>query len=471
MAWIGQQWWKIRLILVVIGFLVFASTFVSAQERREEHEGLGYKRQVEWNNVIRVVNHTSQSAKSGYKKVWPDMKFGWRIVLGTILGFFGAGFASVGGVGGGGIYVPMFALIIGFDEKSSTAMSKCMIVGGATATCFYNLRQKHPTLDLPIIDYDLALLFQPMLMLGISIGVALNVIFADWMITVLLIICFMVPSTKSFFRGIETWKRETVKKEAASHLQSNGMDAEAPAHNNTNPTEPEETKTTKVSMLKNVHWKELGILTAVWVVVLALQIAKNYTRTCSVQYWLLNFLQIPVTVGVTSYEAVSLYKGRRVIASKGEAVTEWRVIRLIVYCGFGILAGITGGLLGVGGGFILNPMFLEIGIPPQVSSATSIFVMTFSSSMSVVEYYLLKRFPVPFALYFAAVATISAVVGQYLVGKVIKILGRASLIIFILFGMIFTSAVSLGGVGIARVVESIEHKEYMGFENICKYQQ
>lgn len=32
----------------------------------------------------------------------------------------------------------------------------------------------------------------------------------------------------------------------------------------------------------------------------------------------------------------------------------------------------------------------------QVSSATATFAMTFSASMSVVEYYLLKRFPVPY---------------------------------------------------------------------------
>lgn len=66
-----------------------------------------------------------------------------------------------------------------------------MITGGAAATVFYNLRQRHPTLELPIIDYDLALLFQPMLVLGISIGVSFNVIFADWMITILLIIIFL----------------------------------------------------------------------------------------------------------------------------------------------------------------------------------------------------------------------------------------------------------------------------------------
>lgn len=53
------------------------------------------------------------------------MEFGWKVVVGSIVGFFGAALGSVGGVGGGGIFVPMLTLIIGFDPKSSTAISKC----------------------------------------------------------------------------------------------------------------------------------------------------------------------------------------------------------------------------------------------------------------------------------------------------------------------------------------------------------
>lgn len=48
------------------------------------------------------------------------------------------------------------------------------------------------------------------------------------------------------------------------------------------------------------------------------------------------------------------------------------------------------------------------------------------------------------ALYFVAVSTIAAIIGQYVVRKVIAILGRASLIIFILATTIFVSAISLG---------------------------
>lgn len=67
------------------------------------------------------------------------------------------------------------------------------------------------------------------------------------------------------------------------------------------------------------------------------------------------------------FEAISLYKGRRVIASKGTDGKNFKVHQLVLYCACGVLAGVVGGLLGLGGGFIMGPMFLEMGVPPQVS--------------------------------------------------------------------------------------------------------
>lgn len=102
-------------------------------------------------------------------------------------------------------------------------------------------------------------------------------------------------------------------------------------------------------------------------------------------------------------------------------------------------------------------------------------------------------------------ATIAALVGQHVVRRVIALLGRASIIIFILAMTIFVSAISLGiyiysffilivkmtnisahfffsvfltmksdvldnfagGVGIANMIEKLENKDYMGFDNLC----
>lgn len=73
-----------------------------------------------------------------------------------------------------------------------------------------------------------------------------------------------------------------------------------------------------------------------------------------------------MALGVTSFQAIRLYKGKTVIASKGDQQTQWRPYQLIMYSACGICAGMVGGLLGLGGGFILGPLFLELGIPPQV---------------------------------------------------------------------------------------------------------
>ncbi|GAU14191.1 hypothetical protein TSUD_307510 [Trifolium subterraneum] len=299
-----------------------------------------------------------------------------------------------------------------------------MVTGVSVATAYYNLKMRHPTLNMPIIDYDLALLIQPMLMLGISIGVICNVIFPNWLVTVLLIVLFLGSgANEAEYKPLPTGPNDATE------------------------------KVTEVTILENVYWKKFGLLAFVWVSFIAVQIAK-----------------IPISVGVTAYEATALFTGKTALASIGDHGKEYTFIQLIIYCVIALFAGILGGLLGLGGGFMLAPLFLEMEVPPQVSSATTTFIMTFSASMCVVEYYMLKRFPVPYALYFLMVSFIAALVGQHFLKKILKLFGRASIIIFILASIIFISAILLGGVGISNMVHKIVNHEYMGFENICKYE-
>lgn len=66
-----------------------------------------------------------------------------------------------------------------------------MIMGASASSVWYNLQVSHPTKEAPVLDYKLALLFQPMLMLAITIGVELSVVFPYWFITILIIILFV----------------------------------------------------------------------------------------------------------------------------------------------------------------------------------------------------------------------------------------------------------------------------------------
>ncbi|XP_073107492.1 sulfite exporter TauE/SafE family protein 3-like isoform X2 [Elaeis guineensis] len=90
--------------------------------------------------LLNLMDFLWQADGSYYHHVSPPNEFGWRPVIGSMIGFLGAAFGSVGNIGGDGIFVPMLTLIIGFDSKSSTALSKCMIMGAAGSTVYCNLK-------------------------------------------------------------------------------------------------------------------------------------------------------------------------------------------------------------------------------------------------------------------------------------------------------------------------------------------
>ncbi|XP_010527869.1 PREDICTED: uncharacterized protein LOC104805133 [Tarenaya hassleriana] len=421
---------------------------------------------------------SSLSPLSHSERIWPDLELSWKLVATTVIGFLGSACGTVGGVGGGGIFVPMLTLIIGFDTKSAAAISKCMIMGASISSVWYNLRVPHPTKEVPILDYDLALLFQPMLLLGITLGVSLSVVFPYWLITVLIIVLFIGTSSRSFFKGVEMWKEETIlnnemAKQQVSLVNSHGellIDTEY------EPLIPKNEKSKLEILCSNLRWKGLLVLVLTWLAFLIIQVIKNETKACSTLYWVLVCLQVPIAIGMTGIEAVKLFREheRRISSGNTEAICEasidWTPLNL-AFCAFcGIVGGTVGGLLGSGGGFVLGPLLLEIGVIPQVASATATFVMMYSSSLSVVEFYLLKRFPMPYALYLTTVSILAGFWGQSFIRKLVTILRRASIIVFVLSGVIFASALIMGVVGVERSIEMIHNHEFMGFLGFCSSQ-
>nr|XP_043613372.1 sulfite exporter TauE/SafE family protein 4-like [Erigeron canadensis] len=419
--------------------------------------------------------NTLNVIKSG-DKIWPELEFNWRLIVATIIGFLGSAFGTVGGVGGGGIFVPMLTLIVGFDTKSAAALSKCMIMGASTSSVWYNLRVPHPCREVPILDYDLALLFQPMLMLGITLGVALSVVFPYWLITILIILLFSGTSARSFLKATEMWKEETIMMKEMERPREFVNSRGELMIDTFEPLIPKEEKTPMQIFLFNLRWKMLTPLIVVWIAFLALQIIKNRLLVCSSSYWLVTIIQFPVALAVFGYECVKLYKESKRRKSMGnpesvcEAAIDWTTPHLMLCAFCGILGGTVGGLLGSGGGFILGPLLLEIGVMPQVASATATFVMMFSSSLSVVEFYLLKRFPIPFALYLMAVSVMAGFWGQFFIRRLIAFLKRASLIVFILSAVIFASAITMGVIGVDRSIKMIHNHEFMGFLQFCSSQ-
>lgn len=123
-----------------------------------------------------------------------------------------------------------------------------------------------------------------------------------------------------------------------------------------------------------VKWKALRDLMVVWGLITAIQVAKEtHAEQCGLLYWLLTGAQLPVCVGATLYGARQLLSQHRARVAGGHPLGEyevgelqWNQKNVAVFPLYSLVAGVMGGLLGIGGALVLGPVLLEVGVPPQV---------------------------------------------------------------------------------------------------------
>eukprot|EP00484_Ammonia_sp_Unknown_P009428 CAMPEP_0197073234 /NCGR_PEP_ID=MMETSP1384-20130603/210498_1 /TAXON_ID=29189 /ORGANISM="Ammonia sp." /LENGTH=549 /DNA_ID=CAMNT_0042512067 /DNA_START=33 /DNA_END=1679 /DNA_ORIENTATION=+ len=126
--------------------------------------------------------------------------------------FVGAMIAAGGGLGGGGVFVPIYILIQGLPPKFAAALSQATIFGGSIVNFIMNLQKTHPTRShRPLTDFATLLMFEPMLLAGTIIGVLLNVICPDIVILILLALVLTYATTRTTRKGIQKWKAETIE--------------------------------------------------------------------------------------------------------------------------------------------------------------------------------------------------------------------------------------------------------------------
>jgi hypothetical protein len=89
---------------------------------------------------------------------------------------------------------------------------------------------------------------------------------------------------------------------------------------------------------------------------------------------------LPRDLLVVLFAAAVTVAGLRSLASRRPAVRGLSGLkRLVAGAGTGAAAGFLGGLLGIGGGFLIAPVLMELGYEPKHAAGTTAFVVTFSS--------------------------------------------------------------------------------------------
>ncbi len=130
-------------------------------------------------------------------------------IWGTLFVGLGSMIAASGGIGGGGILVPILILVFGFHPKYAIPLSNFTIVGSSITNMVMNLPKRHPNVDRPLVDWDLILVMEPLTMVGAVLGAFLAKILPDQVLSVSLVVLLAFTTKTTLEKGISLWNKET----------------------------------------------------------------------------------------------------------------------------------------------------------------------------------------------------------------------------------------------------------------------
>jgi uncharacterized membrane protein YfcA len=119
--------------------------------------------------------------------------------------------ANVGGIGGGGIIIPITIAMFGFSTKEAIALSGTLIYSGSLARFAMQINEKHPQKDSTLIDYNIVILMLPLVLMGSFLGVLVNIMTPNIILSSFLTFILIVLAFRSWLNANKLYKKETAK--------------------------------------------------------------------------------------------------------------------------------------------------------------------------------------------------------------------------------------------------------------------
>lgn len=171
-----------------------------------------------------------------------------------------------------------------------------------------------------------------------------------------------------------------------------------------------------------------------WALFAAAYVAMSVYDKCSREWWAVFIGLYPILIAVTigGGYLVKRHAARReashVSTPKGEVI--WSGQKLAAGPLAAICVGLVAGLLGLGGGELMAPLLLELGLMPKAASSTSAYMIIWTTSSNMVHYGVGHSLIQGYAVCFCLLGFVGGLGGRYLAINFIK--GRQSPIAFFL---------------------------------------
>ena len=331
----------------------------------------------------------------------------------------------------------------------------------------------------PVIDYDMALFLAPMEMAGAVLGVIFQKLFPDWLFVSLAAIVLGFTSYKTFLKFKSKHKKD--KEDRAAFMRLSALETD---HNNQNvganettngsiemtktetngetsyvkmdspkseeedPVELEKRRNFLQHESRQYPMEKIAYLILLWVGLTVITFLKGGKGVDSVigvtckdpGYYILLAAQFLWTLGFAAVFAVKNVKMTQAKQAVNYPFLEtdvlWDSKHTLHYGSVTFVAGIVAGLIGIGGGMVLGPLMLVMGVHPSVSTATTASLILLTSSSVAVMFVMSGLVPWEYAVYFFSICLIGAYIGKTKIDAYVKRTGMASILIGCLAGII-----------------------------------
>jgi hypothetical protein len=133
-----------------------------------------------------------------------------------------------GGIGGGGIVVPVYILVMALPLKVAVPVGAATVLGGAIGSTLVNLQRRHPLADRPLIDFDLVLVMEPLTLVGTLLGTIFHRTLSEKFLVILLVMLLSITAHTTLTKAMRMYHAE---KRYIRHLKA----AQAPPPSGTPP--------------------------------------------------------------------------------------------------------------------------------------------------------------------------------------------------------------------------------------------
>mmetsp|Transcript_13011 Transcript_13011/g.19628 ORF Transcript_13011/g.19628 Transcript_13011/m.19628 type:complete len:493 (+) Transcript_13011:103-1581(+) len=414
-------------------------------------------------------------------------------IIGTILCVIGLMIAASGGIGGGGILVPLLILIFGFSPKMAIPLSNFTILGSSLTNLTLNLSKRHPDVDRPLVDWDLIMIMEPLTAAGAVCGTFLAKTLPDWALTLSLVVVLALTSHRTLKKGISQYKKEAEEFREAKRSalavaaeedeeadQSTGLlsDESTAVVSTTSSADPSKLEIEQGESSSEAHQQmtaeqrelealieterhtpmdKMYILIVMFAVLIVLNLVKGGGKSfpspigieCgSFSYWMVTLSIFVWVFGIALYMRQELIKKwrqkKRLRYKYAPGDVEWNERNTLIYPALCVFAGFCAGMFGIGGGVVKGPLMLEMGVHPMVASGTVAVMIFMTAIAATTSFIAFGTLTYDYAYYLFVFGLGATAIGQFGVGYLVKKYKRVSLISLSIGAVVALSTVLMG---------------------------